>query len=75
MTKKLKELLFKDGEEYTREKVRQILKENNYQYCVKLFYNVYGWDVYYTTQPTFATPTGVLKGFPREETVYVYGTK
>jgi hypothetical protein len=32
----------------------------------KFFYvNVFGWETYYTRKPTFATPTGKAKGFPR----------
>ena len=73
MTDKLKSSLFKDGEEYTIDQVRSILKSIGYQHKVKLFYNVFGWSVYYTTQPTFATPTGVKAGFPREETIHIYG--
>lgn len=30
------------------------------------FYNVFGWETYYTLKPTFATPTGKAKGFPRK---------
>jgi hypothetical protein len=57
--------LFKNDVEYTIENVIDILKENNL-FSVKLFYNCYGWNTYYTTEPTFATPTGVLykEGFP-----------
>ena len=29
------------------------------------FVNVYGWNVYYTLEPTFATPTGLNKDFQR----------
>ena len=32
---------------------------------MNFYYNVYGWDEYYTLEPTFATPTGKLKDFPR----------
>jgi hypothetical protein len=31
----------------------------------RFFYNVYGWQTYFTLKPTFATPTGKAKGFPR----------
>lgn len=57
--------LFKDGIDYTIENVIDILKENNI-FSVKLFYNCYGRSTYFTTRPTFATPTGVLykQGFP-----------
>lgn len=57
--------LFSSGVKYSIENVIDILKENN-QFSVKLFYNCYGWNTYYTTEPTSATPTGVLykDGFP-----------
>ena len=32
----------------------------------RFFYNVYGWTSYFTLEPTFATPSGKLKEFPRE---------
>lgn len=31
----------------------------------RFYYNVFGWSTYYTLKPTFATPTGKLRGFPR----------
>jgi hypothetical protein len=31
----------------------------------KFYFNVFGWQTYYTLKPTFATPTGKAKGFPR----------
>jgi len=31
----------------------------------KFYYNVFGWNTYFTLKPTFATPTGKAKGFPR----------
>jgi antirestriction protein len=36
---------------------------------MSFYYNVYGGDDYFTLQPTFATPTGKLKGFPRMVTI------
>jgi len=33
------------------------------------YYNVYGGDDYFTLQPTFATPTGKLKGYPSKVTI------
>ena len=35
------------------------------------YFNVYGWDTYYTLEPTFATPTGNLKGFPRKKQISI----
>ena len=57
--------LFMENVEYSTNDVLKILKENNL-YSVTLFYNCYGWSTYFTTEPTFATPTGVLykEGFP-----------
>lgn len=37
----------------------------------KFFINVYGWDTYLTLHPTFATPTGKLKEFPRTKTIKI----
>lgn len=31
----------------------------------KFYFNIFGWETYYTLKPTFATPTGKSKGFPR----------
>lgn len=31
----------------------------------RFYYNFYGWHFYFTLKPTFATPTGRLKDFPR----------
>jgi antirestriction protein len=33
------------------------------------YYNVYGGNDYFTLQPTFATPTGKLKGYPSKVTI------
>jgi antirestriction protein len=33
------------------------------------YYNVYGGNDYFTLEPTFATPTGKLKGYPRKVTI------
>ena len=50
--------------EYTlKEAQNYIRKKGNKQ---GVFYvNVYGFEIYYTLEPTFATPTGRAKGFPR----------
>ena len=41
----------------TREEIEDYLSYHNLR--EKLFYfNIYGWDKYYTIGPTFATPTG-----------------
>ena len=50
--------------EYTlKEAQNYIRKKGNKQ---GVFYvNFYGFKIYYTLEPTFATPTGRAKGFPR----------
>jgi len=50
--------------EYTlKEAQNYIRKKGNKQ---GVFYvNFYGFEIYYTLEPTFATPTGRAKGFPR----------
>lgn len=58
--------LFHDGTEYTKSEVISILKAAGRK-RVRMFYNVLGWSVYYTTAPTFATPTGRAAGFPRSK--------
>ena len=46
-----------------KEAQNYIRKKGNKQ---GVFYvNVYGFEIYYTLEPTFATPTGRAKGFPR----------
>ncbi len=55
--------------EFTLEQAQKYVKDAGKQN--KRFYrNVYGWDVYYTLKPTFATPTGKLKDFPRTRLIY-----
>lgn len=44
---------------------KDYLKANN-QKRAKFYVNVYGWTTYFTLEPTFATPSGKLKEFPRE---------
>ena len=49
--------------EYTIDQAKEYaLKEGK---PIRFFVNVYGWSTYYTLKPTFATPTGKLKEFPR----------
>lgn len=37
----------------------------------RFYVNFYGWNVYYTLEPTFATPTGRAKGFPRTRIIKI----
>jgi hypothetical protein len=47
--------------------IKEYTKKEAIESGIKEFYfNVYGYDTYYTTEPTFATPTGNLKEFPRK---------
>ena len=65
--------LFTDGVEYSIDQVKNILVNNNI-FSTKLFFNCYGWNTYYTTKPTFATPTGVLykEGFPAKVEIQIH---
>jgi len=47
--------------------VEQAVEYVNYEVkkTTTFYNNVYGWNTYLTLEPTFATPTGKLKGFPR----------
>ena len=53
--KLLQEFTVEQACEYARSK-----KKNT-----RFYYNVFGWQTYFTLKPTFATPSGKLKGFPR----------
>ena len=56
--------LFDPNREYHPNEVREILAEHGRKSAV-MYWNVFGWDSYLTTRPTFATPEGTIKGFPR----------
>lgn len=43
----------------------------NRKKSTRFYFNVYGWNRYLTLRPTFATPSGRLKGFPRAITIKV----
>ena len=49
--------------EFTIEKACEYARERRKN--TRFYYNVCGWHTYFTLEPTFATPTGKLKGFPR----------
>lgn len=49
------EFTMKEAQEYTTKRGKN----------TKFYYNVFGWTTYFTLKPTFATPTGKAKGFPR----------
>ncbi len=60
--------------EYTlKEAQNYIRKKGNKQ---GVFYvNFYGFEIYYTLEPTFATPTGRAKGFPRTRRIKLTDNK
>jgi hypothetical protein len=55
--------IFSPNSEYGFEQVRKMLREHGRK-SVLMYLNIRGWDNYLTTRPTFATPTGQLKGYP-----------
>lgn len=65
---KTEQNLFVDGQRYSRDEVQAILRRHGRRRA-RLFFNVLGWTVFFTTEPTWCTPTGRAKGFPR--TCYV----
>ena len=69
---KTKKQLFENGREYSRAEVINTLRAAGRK-RVRMFYNVFGWSVYYTPSPTFATPTGRAAGFPHS--VYIFANK
>ena len=50
--------------EYTLKEAQKYIRDKGNKQGV-FYVNVYGWEIYYTLEPTFATPTGRAKGFPR----------
>jgi len=50
--------------EFTELQAKEYLKKQGKKSGF-FYYNVFGWQVYYTLEPTFATPTGKLREFPR----------
>lgn len=49
--------------EFTIDQAREYAYERGKN--TRFFYNVYGYYFYFTLKPTFATPTGKLKRYPR----------
>ena len=58
----IKEFTYEEAQEYIRNKGRKRMT---------FYFNVYGWNTYYTLEPTFATPTGKLKEFPRKKQISI----
>lgn len=50
-------------QEFTIEKACAYARERGKN--TRFYYNVYGWSTYFTLKPTFATPSGRLKEYPR----------
>jgi hypothetical protein len=50
--------------EYTLKGAQNYIRKKGNKQGV-FYVNVYGFEIYYTLEPTFATPTGRAKGFPR----------
>lgn len=63
MVHEVREFTLLEAKEYLREKgkVRG-----------RFYFNIYGWRSYFTLEPTFATPTGKLKGYPRTKMVTLF---
>jgi hypothetical protein len=51
------------GKEFSEREARLYVAERGKN--TRFYFNCYGWDTYYTLKPTFATPSGNLRGFPR----------
>lgn len=56
----VKEFSLEEAKEYIRSRGK---KQGDF------YFNVYGWQTYYTLEPTFATPSGRLKEFPRKRRI------
>jgi hypothetical protein len=50
--------------EYTLKEAQNYIRNKGNKQGV-FYVNFYGFKIYYTLEPTFATPTGRAKGFPR----------
>ena len=57
-------------EQFTLEQARDYVRRMGRK-RMTFFYYVYGWNAYYTLQPTFATPTGKLRDFPRTKRISI----
>lgn len=52
------------SKEYSLKEAQSLIRSKGKK-TGRFYVNFYGWEVYYTLKPTFATPTGKAKGFPR----------
>lgn len=56
-------------QKFTLEQAKEYVRQQGKKALV-FYWNVFGWDTYLTLEPTFATPTGILKSFPRTKRVW-----
>jgi hypothetical protein len=52
------------AKEYSLKEAQSLIKSKKKK-TGRFYVNFYGFKIYYTLEPTFATPTGKAKGFPR----------
>ena len=50
-------------QEFTKEQAQEYTQKRGKN--TRFYFNIYGWSSYFTLTPTFATPSGRLKDFPR----------
>lgn len=58
----------KNSEFNTELDCKKYLLDNNLK-SKRFYFNIFGWDTYFTLDPTFATPSGKLKGFPNSKII------
>ena len=56
-----------EPKEYTANEAQAYAKQRGHN--TRFFVNCYGHTIYYTLAPTWCTPTGKAKGFPRSTVV------
>ena len=56
--------------EFTESEAKAYLKQKGKK-SGRFYVNFFGWQSYLTLEPTFATPTGKAKGFPRTTIIKV----
>ncbi|GHM98803.1 hypothetical protein WSM22_02930 [Cytophagales bacterium WSM2-2] len=62
-----------DVVEFSKAQAIELVEQSGKESKV-FFYNVFGWDTYFTLEPTSSTPTGKAKGFPSRVKIYRDGT-
>ena len=56
--------------EFTKEEAQNYLKNKN-KNSGRFYINIFGWDVTYSIKPTWCTPTGKDRNFPRTTIIKV----